>query len=169
MNLRNEILKEHSKRQTLKIAKFIGNDKTKFKTLMHLFFNDEYRVVQRAAWVVNICTEAHPGLIKPYLNKMLDYLLQNPVHDAVKRNTVRIFQFITIPKRLIGKTASICFELLQSKNESVAVKVFAMSVLGRIVQNELEFKNELRLIIEEQLPYSTPGFLSRAKKVLNKL
>lgn len=168
MNLRNEILKEHSKRQTLKIAKFIGNDETKFKTLMHLFFNDEYRVVQRAAWVVNICTEAHPGLIEPYLNKMLDYL-RKPVHDAVKRNTVRIFQFVDIPKKLIGKTVTICFELLQSKNESVAVKVFSMSVLGRIVQNEPELKNELRLIIEEQLPYSTAGFLSRAKKILKNI
>lgn len=168
MNLRNEILKEHSKSQTLKIVKFIGNDEAKFKALMHLFFNDEYRVVQRTAWVVNMCAEAHPSLIKPYLNKMLDYL-HMPVHDAVKRNTVRIFQFVDIPTKLIGKTASICFELLQSKDESVAVKVFSMTVLGRIVQHEPELKNELRLIIEDQFPYSTAGFSARAKKVLKKL
>lgn len=168
MNLRNEILKEHSKNQTLKIVKFIGNDEAKFKALMHLFFNDEYRVVQRTAWVVNMCAEAHPGLIKPYLNKMLDYL-HMPVHDAVKRNTVRIFQFVDIPTKLIGKAASICFELLQSKDESVAVKVFSMTVLGRIVQHEPELKNELRLIIEDQFPYSTAGFSARAKKVLKKL
>ncbi|MEO5572254.1 MAG: hypothetical protein ABIT08_10200 [Bacteroidia bacterium] len=168
MNIREEILKEHSKKQTNKIVKFIGNDSKKFKELMHLFFNDEYRVVQRAAWIVNNCAEDYPELIKPYLEKMIDYL-QKPVHDAVRRNTVRILQFIDIPKRLNGKAASVCFDLLQSKDEPVGVKVFSMSVLGNLCKTEPGLKNELRLVIEEQLPYSTAGFLSRAKKILKRL
>jgi hypothetical protein len=165
MNIREEILKEHSRRQTNKIVKFIGNDVKKFKKLMHLFFNDEYRVVQRSAWVVNNCAEDHPELIKPYLEKMIDYL-QKLVHDAVRRNTVRIFQFIDIPEKLTGKVASVCFDLLQSKNEPVAVKVFSMTVLSKLCKKEPGLMNELRLVIEAQFPYSTAGFKSRAKKVL---
>jgi hypothetical protein len=168
MNLRAAILKEHSKAQTMKIVKFIGNDAKKFKALMDLFFNAEYRVVQRSAWAVNMCAENHPGLIKPYLEKMIDYL-QKPVHDAVRRNTVRILQFIAIPKSLTGKAASVCFDLLQAKDEPVAVKVFSMTVLAKICRAEPELKNELRLIIEQQLPYSAAGFLSRAKRILKEL
>lgn len=168
MNIREELLKEHSKKQTTKIVNFIGNDAKKFKELMYLFFNDEYRVVQRSAWVVNNCAEAHHELIKPYLEKMIDYL-QKPVHDAVRRNTVRIFQFIDIPKKLTGKVASVCFDLLQSKKEPVAVKVFSMTVLSKLCNKEPGLINELHLIIEAQLPYSTAGFKSRAKKVLKQL
>ncbi|HKR03372.1 MAG TPA: hypothetical protein VJY62_01950 [Bacteroidia bacterium] len=168
MNLRSAILKEHSKAQTMKIVKFIGNDAKKFKDLMDLFFNDEYRVVQRSAWAVNMCAENHPELIKPYLEKMIDYL-QKPVHDAVRRNTVRILQFIDIPKNLTGKVASVCFDLLQSKKEPVAVKVFSMTVLAKICTGATELKNELRLIIEQQLPYSTAGFQSRAKRILKEI
>lgn len=168
MNLREEILKEHSKKQTIKIVKFIGNDAKKFKELMYLFFNDEYRVVQRSAWIVNNCAENYPELIKPYIKKMIAYL-QKPVHDAVRRNTVRIFQFIDIPKNLAGQVATVCFDLLQSKTEPVAVKVFSMTVLAKICKTEPEMKNELKLLIEQQLPYSTTGFLARAKKVLKQL
>jgi hypothetical protein len=168
MNIREALKEEHSRRQTMKIVKYIGKDAKKFKELMNLFFNDEYRIVQRSAWAVNCCASAHPELIRPYIGKMIDYL-QKPVHDAVRRNTVRILQFIDIPKNLTGKAATVCFDLLQSKNEPVAVKVFSMTVLGNLCKTEPGLRNELRLIIEAQLPYSTAGFLSRAKKILKEL
>jgi hypothetical protein len=168
LDIRKELLKEHSKKQTMKIVKFIGNDPEKFKELMNLFLYDTYRVGQRSAWAVNYCATKHPHLIKPYLNRMIDYL-QKSVHVAVKRNTIRLFQFIDIPEKLSGKIANVCFELLQSKDEPVAVKVFSMSVLGKICKTHPDLKNELKLIVEEQLPYSTAGFLSRAKKVFKEL
>jgi hypothetical protein len=49
MNLREEILKEHSKAQSNKIVSWIGNSQKKFDELFNLFLNDEYRVTQRAA------------------------------------------------------------------------------------------------------------------------
>jgi hypothetical protein len=51
MNLRQQILKEHSKRNTDKIVSYIGNDPERFKILFDLFLNDESRVVQRSAWL----------------------------------------------------------------------------------------------------------------------
>ena len=49
MNIRDEILREHSKAQCLRIAQYIGEDKQRFDELMYLFLNDEYRVCQRVA------------------------------------------------------------------------------------------------------------------------
>lgn len=168
MIIRDALLKEHSKNQTIKIVKFIGDDKQKFKELMNLFFHDEYRVVQRSAWVVNCCAEAHPELIRPYLNKMIEYM-HKPVHDAVRRNTVRILQFTDIPEKLTGKAATVCFDLLQSKSEPIAVKAFSMTVLANICKTHPELKNELKLVIEDLLPYSSAGLLSRGKKILKAL
>ncbi len=37
MNLRSEILKEHSKKQTDKIVRYIGTDQKKFDELVELF------------------------------------------------------------------------------------------------------------------------------------
>ena len=52
MNLREALLKEHSKKQMLKIVKYIGNDQQRFDELMKLFLESEYRITQRAAWPV---------------------------------------------------------------------------------------------------------------------
>ncbi|MEO8150662.1 MAG: hypothetical protein ABI723_23725 [Bacteroidia bacterium] len=165
MSIREALLKEHSKAQTNRIVNYIGDDEKKFAELMDLFFNDEYRVVQRSAWSVSNCAEAHPQLIMPYLKKMIE-LLGEDVHNAVKRNIVRVLQFIDIPKKHYGKAAQACFDLLLSKDEPVAVKVFAMTVIANISKHEPDLKNELRIIINDQLPYSSAGFKSRAKKIL---
>jgi hypothetical protein len=169
MNIRNALLKEHSKAQALRIASYIASDASRFKELMTLFLGKEYRVTQRAAWVVSTCIENYPALITPWLKKMLVHLGEAGLHPAVKRNTLRVLQFVNIPKPLQGIAASNCFLLLQSETEPVAVKVFSMTVLGNLCQKEPDLINELRLVIEHQLIRASAGFKSRAKKILRLL
>lgn len=168
MDIKDELLKEHSKRQTLKIASYIGNDTNRFADLMSVFVTGPYRVTQRASWVLSHCAEAYPYLVTPYLEKLIDNL-DHEQHDAVKRNTVRLLQFIDIPEDLLGKAADHCFRLLADKTEPVAVRVFSMAVLGNICSKEPALKRELRLLIEEELPYGSAAFLSRAKNILKSL
>lgn len=168
MDLKAEILKEHSKIKAVGIAEYIGSDPERFGRLMQLFLHGTYRLTQRAAWVVSICAERDPGLIKPYFKPIIDNL-KNKVPDAVKRNTLRIFQDIDVPDEYFGDLADICFGFLNSGEESVAVKVFSISILCNITKKEPGLGNELRIIIEDQLPYASAGFQSRARKVLKKL
>ena len=97
MNLESEILKEHSKRQVLKIAKWIGKNPTRFKLLMGLFLNGEPIIMQRAAWTVGYCGEKYPELIKPWLPSMLKKRNGKKVHRAVKRNVVANFNRSKFP------------------------------------------------------------------------
>lgn len=168
MDLQSALLKEHSKNNALRIAQYIGQHQEQFDALMHLFLNGNYRTSQRAAMVVGICAEAYPGLIKPHMKPMVENL-RNPVNDAVKRNTVRTLQFLNIPESLLGETADICFGLLSNPKEAIAIKVFSMTVLLHIVQKVPELKNELQIIIEDQLPFGSTGFKSRGLKVLKAL
>jgi hypothetical protein len=110
---------------------------------------------------------ACPGLITPYIKKMLQ-LLDKPVHDAVKRNTVRVLQNFYIPKSLQGLAVKQCFRLVEG-NEPIAIKVFSITLLGNIAQEHPELKHELKMLIETQIPYASKGFLSRATKVLKAL
>jgi len=166
MDLETKILKEHSKRQAVRIASWIGRDKKRFRQLMALFLKGEYRTTQRSAWIVNLCAEKYPELIRPYLKKMIRRMQEPGVHDAVKRNVVRILQFHEIPDALLGEVTSICFDYLASPNEPIAVRVFSMTVLANAAQKEPDLKNELRLVIEQQLSHGSMGFCSRAKKVM---
>ena len=169
MNILYEILKEHSKKQSLKIAAYIGNNPTRFAVLMKLFLFGEYRVVQRAAWVVSFCSEKHPALIKPWLKKLVLNLQKPGLPKAVKRNTLRVMQFINIPKPLQGKTVDICFKFLANPTEAIAVKVFAITVLFNISKSEPYIQNELKLLIEENLVFVSYGLKSRGNKILKQI
>ncbi|WP_020528207.1 hypothetical protein [Flexithrix dorotheae] len=168
MDLREELLREYNKEHVVFLANYIGNEQEKFAELIDLFLNGEMRVTQRASWVVGHCADQYPELITPYLPTLV-YNLRNNIHDAVKRNTVRILQDIDIPEDLIGEAADICFEFLQSNKEAIAIKVFSMTVLFNITKSIPELANELKVIIEDQMPYGSAGFKSRGKKILKEL
>ncbi len=165
MDIKAEILKEHSKEQTIKIASYIGNNQNRFDELIALMLKGEKKVAQRAAWIMNYCVEAKPDIINPHIEELL-HNLQNPVHDAIKRNTLRALEYIEISEDLMGLIAEICFEFLDSTKESIATRVFSMSALYKVCQKEPGLSNELKLVIEDHYPHGSAGFKSRAKRIL---
>ena len=169
MDLKAAILKEHSKPQALLITDYIGDSQELFDELMVHFFSNEYRVTQRAAWIMTHCTEKRPHLIVPHLERMVNNLKDKKIHVAVKRNTVRLLQNVDIPEDLMGTVADCCFKFLADPNEAVAVRIFSMSILGTFCQKEPDLADELRIIIEEFMPHGTAGFRSRGKKILKNL
>ena len=167
MNLKEEILREHSKAQVMRIVAYIGVDSERFDDAMKLFLEGDYRVTQRISWVVSHCASVHPWLIMPYLESMWQNLLQNPnLHNAVKRNTVRILQFVEIPEHLQGLVAEVCFKYLGDPQIPVAIRAFSMTVLAKIAKQHPDLQEELKIIVEDQLPYQSPAFVSRAKQIL---
>ncbi len=165
-NLREQILKEHSKAQCTTIVNWVGASQQRFDELFHLFLNDEYRVVQRSAWPVSYCVIAHPDFIKTHWPALIKNLQKPNLHNAVKRNSIRLLQDIPIPKKYQGQIMDICFKYVESPTEAVAVKAFSLTVLGNLAKQYPEIIPEIKLLIEEQLPHQTAAFKSRAKVFL---
>lgn len=168
MDIRTALLKEHSKRQCDSIVSCIGADQKRFDTLVNIFLNEEYRLVQRAAWPLSYCVIAHPHLIKKHLKKIVQNLKKTGIHNAVKRNTIRLLQEVEIPASLHGAVMDICFQYLADPKEMVAVKAFSLTVLGNFAKQYPEIIPELKLIIEDRLPHETAAFKVRAGKLLKK-
>ncbi len=169
LDLKEVILKEHSKKQCNKIVGYIGNNPVRFAELVKIFLDGPYRVTQRAAWPLSCCIEQNPKLIEPHLKRVLNYTIKPNVHDAVKRNVVRLLQFIEVPKQLQGLTAEICYQFFNDKKEPIAVRVFSMTVLVNLAKKLPDLKNELIPLIEDQMPFASAGFISRGRKVLKEL
>lgn len=169
MELKKVILKEHSKNQSIRIVDYVGNSPTRFKLLVDTFLEGPYRITQRAASPLSICVEQNPELVKQHLARILRVLKKSDTPDAVKRNVLRLLQFIEIPKSQKGIVSDVCFKFLEEKKEPIAVRVFAMTVLANLCKELPELKNELIPLIEDQMPYGSAGFVSRGKKVLKEL
>jgi hypothetical protein len=166
VNLKEQILKEHSKANCMAVVSWVGNSQQRFDELFTLFLTNEYRVSQRAAWPMSYCVEAHPAFIQKNFAKLIKNLQQPNLHNAVKRNTIRLLQHVAIPAKYQGMVMDICFGYVASPTEAVAIKAFSLTVLGNLAKQYPEIIPEIKLLVEAQLPHQTPAFKSRAKAFL---
>ena len=166
MNLKTQLLAEHSRANADLIKEWVGTDKDRFALLVHLFLENEYRISQRAAMVLGHIHDSHPFLLQPFLPQIIKHLRQPGIHDAVKRNIVRILQNVEIPEEHYGEVADVCFTWLEDPNIAVAIRVFSMTVLWNVCQKVPELMPELKATIEDWLDYGSAGFKSRGNKVL---
>ncbi len=169
MDLVKEILAGHSKFNSERVALLIGDNKQSLLNLIRLVMGEDQEIARKAAWIMRSCHDLHPDNISPYFGNLIGHLDKHrKVHDAVKRNILGVLKSSQIPRKFSGKLLDICFGFLESGLESVAVKAFSMDIISMLAVDEPDLLRELSLIIEDQMPYSTPGIKSKAKKILVK-
>lgn len=150
MDLRAEILKEHSKTQCTKIAGWVNNSQARFDMLFNLFLHDEYRVKQRASWCVCHIVLKNPNLIVNKVELLMNNLEGNQNHSAVIRNTLRILEKFTISKKHHGKLIDFCLNYISNDNETIAIRAYAINILKNLCELYPEIMNEVKLILETQ-------------------
>jgi hypothetical protein len=169
MNLHKLLRGRFSKNEVSQIVDYVGDNPVRFKALIDIFLEGPYRISQRVSWPMTYCAEKHQHVVRPHLKTLLNYLKKPEADNTIKRNTIRLLQFIDIPRALEGTIAERCFGYLQTRSEPIAVRVFAMTVLSRICEKNPELKQELKILIEDEMPFGSAGFRSRGKKILKKL
>ena len=170
MDIKQALIDEHSKPQTLKIVKYVGNDSTRFKELMTIFLNSEYRVTQRSAWPLSEIAIEHPELIKPYFSKLIAKLQKEGEHPAIPRNILRIFQDIDIPVKYHGILIDLCFKFIVEHHHPIAVRAFAITVAVNICRHYPDLKNELVIVLNDLKKYpQQPAITSRIKSAFKRL
>jgi hypothetical protein len=165
MNYKEHLAKEHSRTLTDAIANKIGSDPIEFKKIIDIIFNEKAPLPQRASWILAVSGRSNPELITPYISKFIDSLPQLKI-DGIKRNMLSSLCSQDIPKKLRGKIVNICFDFILDPEETVAVKVLCLEIVWKISQQHPELKNELKVVIEDQIPKTTAAFLSRGSKIL---
>lgn len=169
MNLREEILKEHSKKQCQKIVAYVGNDKKYFAELINLMLNDEYRVAQRAAYPVSYCVRKHPELIKPWFGKMIKKMSDKKAHDAVRRNALRILEEVEIPEKYCGELFELSTNYLHDLKEPIAIRAFSISVMHNIAKKYLDLITEVKHNAESLLHCGIPALEVRGRNIFKEI
>ena len=169
MKLREEILKEHSKKQCQKIVRWVGDDKKRFAELIYLMLHDEYRVAQRAAYPVSYCVQNYPELIKPWFGKMIKKMRDKKAHDAIRRNALRILENVDIPEKYCGQLFEISNNYLHDLKEPIAVRAFSISVMYNIAKKYSDLIIEIQHNAESLLHCGIPAMESRSKNILKEI
>lgn len=141
-----------------------------FEALMYFFIDKEvhWRYNQRASWSVSVLAERKPEMLLPYMDSMIEAAL-DARHVAVRRNVVRLFQFMDIPTDYEGVIYDMCFKFLEDGSETVAVRVFSMTVLAHIAEKYPDMIPELISTIKSYYDTGSAGYKSRARKLIKTL
>jgi hypothetical protein len=169
MDIRAQLLQEHSRRNAEAIATHVGDDPERFAVLMRCMLEDDPRVGQRAAQSVGMVCARYPQLATPYVERLLD-ALDAPVREAVQRNSVRTLQYSALPARLHGRITNRMFDLIADPSRAIAQRAFAITVAGRMVERYPELTDEFRVLLERvSLEGASAGIRSRVAKALRTL
>lgn len=151
----------------MEIVDYVVDNEVRFKQLINLLLTGSPEVAGRCSWSLSYCTELRPNWIRPHIGKLIRFMEKGEGIVAARRGVMRALQFANIPQRYHARAINMCFNRLTDPRETVAVKVFAMTVAAGVAKENPELKKELAVVIEDQLPYASPGFRARAIKVLS--
>lgn len=170
MNIRAQLLQEHSKINTQLIVDWIDQDIERVAQLVDLFIHDEYRVIQRASWVLSEVGCKYPQLLRPHYAPIIASM-QNPVHPGVVRNGLKYFADtkVTLPEQEEGLLVQLCFDVLLDPQQAVAIQVHAMQCIANLLPVYPDLAIELKEIIETGLEHGTAGYCSRGRKILKQI
>ena len=153
----------------IQLIDYVADNEKYFNALINMYIRGPYRLTQRLSGPLTTIAMRKPSLLAPFYPLLIKALNDDDATNALKRNTIRMLQFVPVPAKRRGHILDICFRFLLDKKEATAVKVFSMSVAARLTKESAELRRELQIIIEDQLPYSGPAFRSRGTKVLREL
>lgn len=166
MNLRQHLLDRNLKWNWDEIAKYCVKHPKTIIQVVNFTMDEEVHVQQNAGAVIGKIVDLDRKILTPYLVTMVSNLTRNP-HDAVKRATLRVFQFSEIPEEVEGELFEYVIATLKSLEEPIATKAFGMTAARRICERYPELANELipliEIIVEEKL---SAGLVNRGQKEL---
>ncbi len=166
--IKGELNNASTKNQVVKIQQFIGSNKQKFDCLIQIMLGTDLDLAKKAAWVASHCVDAHADLINPYISQLVNSLSLT-LHPAILRNITRMLSKTKIPKKNWGKLVDFYLQVMSSRKVATAPKVFAIDILLPICKSMPDLKHELKLIMEEQLPYASIGLKNKMHKTISSL
>ncbi|MFN2128070.1 MAG: hypothetical protein ACK2TU_09460, partial [Anaerolineales bacterium] len=120
----------------------------------------------RAARVIALCTEKEPGMITPFVDRIVTALPNFKV-EGVKRGFLKLLcdKSLIIDEKNLGILTDLSFTWLADPKEAIAIRYYAMDILSRVASSYPEIKTELLEIISSISEENSAALHSKIKKL----
>ena len=161
--------KKLEKQLALKIAKKATSSKEAFKNLLRGVGEKDPQMAGRAAWCFSLAAEIKRDWANEYQGEVVAMLTLKSPPDMILRNLLRVLRSCNIDPRHFDCLTFYCFEWLEDLRQSIAIRAFALHILGQICMGMPEIKPELKAIIEfyfmDENKKVSAGLSAAAKRV----
>lgn len=140
-----------------------------YPPLVELAFSGKPKFSERACRVMAFVNRNNKELVKPCLKKIINSL------DSLNSSKQMNFLYLLVDHAYpldddeLGILVSFCFHQIANERATPGVKVLSLEILMVVVEHIPELKEELILLIEDQLDKNKNAFISRGMKALKKL
>jgi hypothetical protein len=125
----------------------------------------EKPVAMRFSWLLGGICELQPSVVYPsvtyFFSKRHEIQIVN-----FNRSLAKMFWLAGVPLEIEGEAIDEMVKWLLDPKTIVSTKAYALSALYELTHKYPELKNEIKLVIEDQLDKNTIAFRKRAEKVL---
>ena len=168
--LKKSILNSRNKTQWNWIVDSVVDEPVLYRSLVQYALSGDYTITLRASWLMDKIAEKEPGIVMTCnaIEKIIEKLPSESNFSVIRACLRMLSRYELVIDNCVELVDS-CFKWLKNPGVPIAVKVHSMQLLYYFTLPEPELKNELTIIIEDQLPIGSAGFVSRGKKILKQL
>ena len=150
------------------VAGNVGYDPQHYAEILELVLHENMPISSRAGRVLNICTENNPSLFSPHIQTVIDEIKKG---RELHRSLLKVFAEIPydLDEEQEGVLVDACFKWLSDDSTSVAVKIYCMGILSMSAIKEPDLIPELISVLEDIIPYGTPGIKNKAGRTIKQL
>lgn len=148
------------------LARQVSAEADAFASLLALMGSEEPELAARAAWCFSHAAKLRPDWTREHQKAVVDILEKPALPKGVLRNTLRILRDTQLHPDSFDKLAYHCFNFVEDPAQPVAIRAFALHILGQIGCHIADIRPEVKAIIEYHFAGGAPGLKSSAKAVL---
>jgi len=175
-------IQDSGRESRVKVTKKVLKDQELFQSLIEIAFEQKNDLSVKAIWVLELVCEKRLDWLAFNLTYFIESL-PTIIHDeSAIRSIAKICNLVaqdynskfespiklTITQDQVSQMIETCFDWLLS-DYKVATKAHAMETLYYLGIKTGWIHYELKMIIEKNLPAESPGYATRAKKVLDSM
>jgi len=141
-----------------------------FPDILQACLAQTYPLSMRASRVVYLCAEEEPGLIRPYLNPIIDSLPEL-TDESVIRNLLHIYELYgkEVEEEHLVKLVDICFRYLGDPARAIAIRGYAVNILMEAGKRIPEIRTELVAVLEFLIPDESRTFQNFARRIIKQV
>lgn len=172
MTAKEFILEFHSNRDLKLYNSKILKSPQLVEGIIKLIVNkEEYPISEYASWILTHVVKSEKNLLIPFQNELIDFILTENENQTVLRNCTNIIQCLDLIEYKESELIERYIDFIKNSNNKVALQMYSMQNLSKIVLKYPELKQELIAIFElfyiERSPAYKAGVRNFIKAVKN--
>lgn len=168
MTLSELILSEYNRVHADLVADYVIQNPGLLPEMLELVFKLEEPLSRRAAWSLRIVSQKKVGIVEPMVPRIINQIRE--VNDIpVLKLVLAVLVETEIPEEYHGEVLQFTSEVLIDSNSSIACLIYSMDIFYKLSLKEPDLLNELRLMLEQIIPYGSPGVKNKCGRLIRKI